>query len=135
MAKNNGKDPEANAVEEGVSDLKAEMGEWGVAASVDPKDADLEMSPAFEERVWASRRMILVRDANLTHLNMIGNRTINPGVASEREKEFNALRWQIAAIDLRYPSAKKISQEMMELIAMQEKAGDDRIRQGAGVTS
>ena len=89
---------------------------------IDGASADLSMPDAYGLQVWANRRVAAVRDANLLKLQAQANKRLNERVAEQAMQQYNALCWEIAVIDKRYPRAKALSQELMMREAERAKA-------------
>ena len=99
-----------NTAEEEVKALLEELGD---DLEVDPASADLCMPDAYGLQVWANRRVAAVRDANLLRLQAQANKRLNERAAEAATNQANALCWEVAIIDKRYPRAKALSQELM----------------------
>ena len=103
-------------------EVAALLNELGDDLEVDGASADLSMPDAYGLQVWANRRVAAVRDANLMRLQAQANKRLNDRAAEAATNQFNALCWEIAIIDKRYPRAKALSQEIMLREAERAKA-------------
>lgn len=116
-------DAEADVVTnhtETEDEVQALLDELGDDLEVDISTVDLSMPNLFELQVWTNRRAAAVRDANLLKLQAQANKRLNDRVAEAATNQFNALCWEIAIIDRRYPQAKARSREDMKAQAEQD---------------
>ncbi len=119
-------DDNVTVIEDQVERLLDDFGD--LLADIDPGTADIGLvdAPLFEARMWAGQRMQLVRDANALRLAVIGNKIVNPEKSKELEKQFEAVKWQVAAIDKLHKDAKRLCSEIMEIAAYNEQEEHDR---------